>query len=608
VIPTFPNSIVFDDLAERLQKIPSPILFAGAGVSADAEYPRWEKLLSDLDEEVQSGKLVTPASGTASGARMSPKYIPHISKIDDYLWRAEEYRTLMGDSFQTWVAGRFTTNPDRTGNLARELVNLPFSHILTTNYDTVLETAYYEQHNKELKVVHWEKRDQVRSFFRALERGTSDNYIVHLHGTCKDPSSIVLTDSDYVRRYVLSDESSPKLMALIMMRAMVIVGFSLDDPQFNHLFRIVNAQLGPGDARHFMIVPSSDPAVTSVDDHEPGFLSPSVGDILQTRMLTAKYGIQPIFYDPARCHADLLETIRMLQKRLQEKGWQPDYAALSAAALARAASATVPATSRANNAPATAAFAPTLPDLTAQIIATLTGEAGVADCNVNLPDVGSRYTHKLRNLVSAFHELHKEDLDPTTFHGLVESLSNRELFQQIAFGTPASPNSPQVQTVEPTIDLAGLTGETEINIPDLAIEPNLDNSEISAPLSTLATKSKRRSTPGSDDPRKGNFGGQSETDVYRLTGKVSRTGDPDWFKVVLAVTRKDGNPVAGSANFYLHPTFPNAKRPGSLLNGNIVLELTSWGAFTVGVVMEDGTELELDLAADASAPAKFRAR
>jgi len=60
---------------------------------------------------------------------------------------------------------------------------------------------------------------------------------------------------------------------------------------------------------------------------------------------------------------------------------------------------------------------------------------------------------------------------------------------------------------------------------------------------------------------------------------------------------------------YLHNTFHQPIRREAPSEGKVTLELHAYGAFTVGAVIEqDGTPLELDLAALESAPPRFRER
>lgn len=116
-----------------------------------------------------------------------------------------------------------------------------------------------------------------------------------------------------------------------------------------------------------------------------------------------------------------------------------------------------------------------------------------------------------------------------------------------------------------------------------------------------------------DDPWRGLFGGNVESlaDAVILRASVKPLAlNPNEFEVTLAVDPLDPErpTLSGQkALFFLHPTFgrdPRAVSFGS--DGCAVLPLIAYGAFTVGVLLESGEKLELNLAEVADAPPMFR--
>jgi len=112
-----------------------------------------------------------------------------------------------------------------------------------------------------------------------------------------------------------------------------------------------------------------------------------------------------------------------------------------------------------------------------------------------------------------------------------------------------------------------------------------------------------------DDPLKGLFGGQSVTGGYRLTADVRRSNMPNFFTVKLLVAKTGSGEAAREAEFFLHPTFPR-NRVKKKMNkyGNATLPVLAWGAFTVGVELDTGVRLELDLSEVDDAPQVFKDR
>lgn len=139
--------------------------------------------------------------------------------------------------------------------------------------------------------------------------------------------------------------------------------------------------------------------------------------------------------------------------------------------------------------------------------------------------------------------------------------------------------------------------------------PTVDPRHREAPLETAA--SAKVEGTAENDPWKGVFGGSSHANGRSLSATVEALADsPDYFLVKLVV-EPGRRPLKGEVMFFLHDTFPNPKirvRPDEA--GRAELNVFAWGAFTVGVLCDEGrTELELDLAKDVKdAPAPFTSR
>jgi len=111
-----------------------------------------------------------------------------------------------------------------------------------------------------------------------------------------------------------------------------------------------------------------------------------------------------------------------------------------------------------------------------------------------------------------------------------------------------------------------------------------------------------------DDPQKGRWGGKNRLNGRELTAAVTKVSK-NWFDVTLTVKTVRGKPLTGPVTFHLHPSFSNGVQTVEADAGAATITLQTWGAFTVGAVMEDGnTALELDLAELKDAPNEFRER
>ncbi|MFM2045586.1 MAG: hypothetical protein RLY86_4162 [Pseudomonadota bacterium] len=112
------------------------------------------------------------------------------------------------------------------------------------------------------------------------------------------------------------------------------------------------------------------------------------------------------------------------------------------------------------------------------------------------------------------------------------------------------------------------------------------------------------------DPNKGRFGGKSVVDGWSLALAHHREDERNgWIELTLTVTAPDGrSATVPRVRMHLHPTFPEKVISVPLVRGQGEVSLVCFGAFTVGVDIDDGwVRLELDLAEEKRLPEWFRA-
>jgi len=285
------DDAAFAGLAAAMKRNPRPLALLGAGTSIDSGYPDWNRLLALLE-------------GKARG-KISPKYQSFLRNLNDPAWQAEEYRRLIGENaFKALIASEFAPK-GKVGDILHTIVGLKFRHILTTNYDSCIEEAF-EAINSPLQVTDWTEDTNMRRFFLDLSRTEITPHLVYLHGRYYEPANVVLTESSYASRYVRSDDANRKLFAILITQPVVFIGFSVNDPDLNHLMREVNARLGAGTPQHFALM---------------GFEVEEQRELIKNRF-ERKYGIQPVFYRVSReangseNHTNLLVLLKELQRQV----------------------------------------------------------------------------------------------------------------------------------------------------------------------------------------------------------------------------------------------------------------------------------------------------
>jgi NAD-dependent SIR2 family protein deacetylase len=286
------EQVAFDQLA-RLVASGEAVALVGAGVSAGLGYPNWRALLDGLHDRIVHE--VERAARAGEPARQAPSR--YLRDFDDLLWRAEEYRRLLGPVAYAAALEQEFGAARALNETIRRIVRLPFRHLLTTNYDTSLERAHAEEFGAPPGVIAWDDEAELLEFLFEFREGRARR-CVYLHGRVGRPDGIVLSDEDYTTRYVRQDDAQKRLFALFAMQRVVFVGFSLSDPDLMAILRQVNASMGLGTrARHF--------ALMGVDG--------SVDREVHRNRLQRKFGIAPVFYDSANGHAQLDDVLRRLE-------------------------------------------------------------------------------------------------------------------------------------------------------------------------------------------------------------------------------------------------------------------------------------------------------
>jgi hypothetical protein len=116
----------------------------GAGSSARVGYPTWSEFLNEME------KVVALAYPHLQADLIS------LRAESDLLWRAEEYRRLMGKgNFGELIRKTFGRREPPFDAFHEDLMQLPFKHILSTNYDPVIEEAFVKVHGRTLTYIEW---------------------------------------------------------------------------------------------------------------------------------------------------------------------------------------------------------------------------------------------------------------------------------------------------------------------------------------------------------------------------------------------------------------------------------------------------------------------
>lgn len=212
-----------------LQFFPRPLLddlvngrwlpIVGAGMSLNARVPEGRRmaLWSDLGKELETDLGDFEAQGALDAisayehAFGRPRLIERISEI------------LM-------------IREASPGNVHREFCSIPFDIVCTTNFDFLLERQYETSSRFVYPVVD---EDQL-----SLNISTPGTLLLKLHGDLRHPTRLVVTEGDYDAFLTKYPLLATYLANQLITKTAVLVGYSLDDPDFRQIWQVVAQRLG----------------------------------------------------------------------------------------------------------------------------------------------------------------------------------------------------------------------------------------------------------------------------------------------------------------------------------------------------------------------------
>lgn len=289
------------------------VLIVGAGSSARVGYVTWDGLLDELENlAIHCGD-----GFDTDNLKRKEKPLEYVEDIKSHI------RQEMNDLgiYYNLLYELFEPKSSNYDEFHRLLVNLPFRGILTTNYDTVLESSLLgkkreaEMNQESIPsvddkpvVIGQDARLLIHEFLLARYNDPHiPQRILHLHGFYRNPQGIILSSMDYFKAYdtaVANDnlennkENTTKevwtlhrklLWSILATRRVVFVGFSMDDPYFDEMLETVSTDLWVRDKSiHFAIMGIS-----------PGNVKDSKD---KAHKLKLKYSVETVFYEVSAGH------------------------------------------------------------------------------------------------------------------------------------------------------------------------------------------------------------------------------------------------------------------------------------------------------------------
>src|SRR5260370_19151155 len=212
-----------------LTQFPKPLLdelvegrwlpVVGAGMSRNAvvpagkKIPLWEDLGRSLAADMRDYDYTTPLDA--------------ISAFSQQFARAKLVERL---------SDLLLVDRAKPGNVHKAFCSIKFPIVCTTNFDFLLEKQY-DLNPRYCRPVMYEQQLSVAN------RGPGVQ-LLKLHGDVHHPERLIATEDDYVGFLQQYPFIATYLANLLITKTAVLIGFSLDDPDFRQVFRLISDRLG----------------------------------------------------------------------------------------------------------------------------------------------------------------------------------------------------------------------------------------------------------------------------------------------------------------------------------------------------------------------------
>lgn len=189
------------------------VVFVGAGVSANSGIPTWGELITEMAKDL----------GEFDVKNSSDTYL----KIPQFYYNERGEKEYFEKLNEVFFSRKYKTNP-----LHNEIFKLNPTHIITTNYDTLLEEAAIEGGY----FYHVVRHDLD------LPYDNLNKTIIKMHGDFEN-RNIVLKEDDYLNYSTNFTLIENHLKSLIATNTVLFIGYSVNDPNFNLIFQWVKGIL-----------------------------------------------------------------------------------------------------------------------------------------------------------------------------------------------------------------------------------------------------------------------------------------------------------------------------------------------------------------------------
>lgn len=296
-IPKAPKELVEAILSKKC------VLFAGAGISRgkimtkegekEQYLPTWEGLLTFLANEAQKSNYITNSQY---------RQLRKAAKNGKHLFVSETIRRKVGEKeFDDMLGSIFRSPTLMLTEKHKIITQIPFSAIVTTNYDKLIESAYAFI-NKSLPPIY--TFDNSPDIVSALS--SNRFFVLKAHGDIDRKETIILSERDYRDVVYRQPGYRAALNAIFIMKTVLFIGASLADPDIKLVLESVSESFTGKGPTHYALLPMKEAAIEEVR-HWRDF-----------------FGIKILRYKATKGHPEIDFFLRELRDEVRSKSCKPE--------------------------------------------------------------------------------------------------------------------------------------------------------------------------------------------------------------------------------------------------------------------------------------------
>lgn len=187
------------------------VIFIGAGVSINSGYRLWDSLIGVFNGELKYSLKTSHFSSD------------EMLKIPQYF-----YNENIGRYYEI-VKREYGKLPDQTNAIIDELLNLKPVHIITTNFDLLIEKSLEENHIYGNTVYGSLGKYSIIRSDDDFVNAEKNHYLIKMHGDVESLDSLVLKEEDYLQYSSTHTLIETFIKSLFVNHTILFIGYGLGD-------------------------------------------------------------------------------------------------------------------------------------------------------------------------------------------------------------------------------------------------------------------------------------------------------------------------------------------------------------------------------------------